>query len=108
MNDTNQTNPLVPQDKINQIKDRLARVTLWPWRSAWNDKVVDYDDPIIYSVVPGVVRPEVVSLMEYDGLNVACLRKDSEFIAHSPEDVDWLLNQLEAALTEITKLKAGN
>ncbi len=83
------------EQRIREIKERLQATTPGAWR------VFEPDDDYFGSEDPTIETEsgQYIAQTGYDGLS-GTIRKtmaaDAEFIAHSKEDIAWLLKQLES------------
>lgn len=76
---TNPTEPPEERDSLAEIEERLARTTRSNWSVDWNS-------------------PKNVIAEDGSGEFIAGTRRadDAEFIAHAPEDIRRLLDEVEA------------
>lgn len=98
---------LLTDAQLTAIKERLAKATPGPWSLPW-----DIDDPrehqpndpiTILSEIGEVVQAGYGSHGEFGDFEYGVLRRaDADFIAHAPDDIDALLQHIEALQADPT------
>ncbi|MEU7597524.1 hypothetical protein AB0B79_31505 [Streptomyces sp. NPDC039022] len=84
-------------DRLTQIKARVEAATPGPWH-------VDRHEPSLSRLV----RSHDGTLDIDFGYVGNCTQPDAEFVAHAPDDVQWLVNQLERARSIAVELENEN
>lgn len=85
----------IEAERINKIKESLSKVT----EGKWEIRDEDNEDPCIISVNDG--EETYICQTTYDGLSLTCehnIVEDTEFIANSKENIEFLLQLLEREL----------
>jgi hypothetical protein len=82
-------NPEV-QERLAAIRRRLTRATPGPWRALPSGRVSDPEG------IPVAQTPTTAELAEPTRQDLA----DANLIAHSPEDLTWLLELVERLASE--------
>jgi hypothetical protein len=92
--------------RLRAITERQIAATPGPWRSTWDDDQPEQDDSpwdtaIIESLDTDLDPKErmVVGMIYYDGLWAACSAPNAAFIAHSPDDIAYLMGIAREAMT---------
>lgn len=78
-------------ERLEQIRQRLQAATPGPWRA--NTR---FDNEIYIETGP-INAPEQMCRFIGGSVYPQYVMRDATFIAHAPEDVAWLLEQLERA-----------
>lgn len=79
---------------LYEIKKRFKATTPGPWRIFENEEGTCIGTEESH---PQLKSPAHVVAMEYskDGKKINISKDNAEFIAHSKEDVEWLINYIE-------------
>lgn len=82
-------------DPLEQIKERNAKRTPGPWKLQFDG----YD----YSVIAPDDEPGTMFIAE------KCMQgsRDADFIAHAPEDLDWLIAEVEKLRSRYSELRTA-
>ncbi len=82
---------------LDAIKQRVARATAGPWKSAWEHMPADEEtlETVIYNEDQPNGSKAIVGLLYYDGHWAACTQPNSTFIAHARTDVPDLIAEVE-------------
>ena len=94
---------MTPEDmkRLEEIRERVEKATEGPWE--FYDR---YGDLGLVVVENSDADPITDTELRHPGMDHACVRrKDGDFIAHSRQDIPWLLGLVDvlAAANEVLK-----
>lgn len=91
---------MTPEQRIAEIKERLAKATPGPWTRVERSNYGR--EPHAGSIASGALSvANLIAKIEDDGQNVEA---DADLLAHSPDDIAFLLGQLDAAREDSRRL----
>jgi hypothetical protein len=88
--------------RFNEIKERRKKATPGPWKYIG---LVGDPGKDLRHCVEGE-KGKFVSLSEGFYADYAGLEKDQIFIAHAPQDIDWLIKRVEELEAELKRSEA--
>jgi len=91
-------------EQLHAIEDRLNAATPGPWVSVWSEESGGLTDDPEYPLIHTEDGEPVIQLTYYDGHLIACLEDDASLIAHAPEDLRVLVEEVRR-LQEILKVR---
>lgn len=87
-------------NRIAEIRERLEKAS----KGQWYWETDDNEEETLWRVIKPGMSSSVLTLDSED----YCREEDKEFIAHAPEDIRFLLGQVEKLQTEIVKERWGD